>query len=93
MTAGERPVKLEGLDDLITALEGEIDVFGQQGSSVACGWIMLDSFTLPKFNIDPENRPSHAIPKGKDRIPTIPFQGRIVSFREGIHFWKQEQPS
>ncbi len=34
---------------------------------------------LPKSNIDPENRPSEM----ETSIPTIHFQGRAVSFREG----------
>jgi len=37
--------------------------------------------TLPETNISPENRPGPQI--GKDRIPTIHFQRRAVSFREG----------
>ena len=39
-------------------------------------------FTLPKTNIVPENRPSQ---KGTS-IPTIHFQVRAVSFREGKSF-------
>ena len=40
---------------------------------------------LPETNMTPENRPSKKgnIPKGKNRIPTIHFQVRFVSFREG----------
>ena len=44
--------------------------------------IGLDSFTLPKFNIDPENRPSQ-----KERIVFQPFLFRgYVSFSEGPGF-------
>ena len=39
------------------------------------------SHTLPETNMAPENRPF--APKGKDRIPTIHFHVRAVSFREG----------
>ena len=31
-------------------------------------------------------------PNGKDRIPTIHFQVRTVSFRAGIHHWKRTCP-
>ena len=37
------------------------------------------TFTLPETNIAPENRPSQK----ETSIPTIHFQGRVVSFREG----------
>ena len=36
---------------------------------------------LPRTNMEPEN---WRISKGNDRIPTIHFQVRAVSFREGI---------
>ena len=47
---------------------------------------IIDQFsrTLPETNIPPENRPSQQeihLPT----FPTIDFQGRIVSCREGIH--------
>lgn len=35
--AGERPVKLEGLDDLITALEGEIQDLEEHRKDISCG--------------------------------------------------------
>ena len=40
-----------------------------------------------------ENRPFDA-PKGKDHLPTIHFQGRTVSFREGIifHLFREVDP-
>ena len=41
---------------------------------------MLYLTTLPETNIAPENRPSQQ----EMNIPTIHFQGRAVSFREGI---------
>ena len=39
-------------------------------------------FTLPKTKIAPENRPSQK----ETSIPTIHFQVRAVSFREGKHW-------
>ena len=39
-----------------------------------------DMFTLPKTNIAPENKPSQK----ENHLPTIHFQVRTVSFREGI---------
>ena len=41
---------------------------------------IYEMFTLSKTNIAPENRPSHK----ESSLPTIHFQGRTVSFREGI---------
>ena len=37
--------------------------------------------TLPKFNSSPLK--SYRAPIGKDRLPTIVFQGRTVKLREG----------
>ena len=41
----------------------------------------ISSRTPPKFNSSPLK--SYRNPIGKDRLPTIHFQGRTVSFREG----------
>ena len=47
---------------------------------VGCGLEGLEGgFTLPETNIDPEKRPSQK----ETGIPTIHFQVRTVSFREG----------
>ncbi len=57
-----------------------------------CVYNTFISFTLPETNN------SHLkigrAPKGNNRIPTIHFQGRTVSFREGIHlcWWTKIQP-
>ena len=50
---------------------------------ISLGGALIDSHdkTLPRTNMELENR---RISKGNDRIPTIHFQGRAVSFREGI---------
>ena len=53
---------------LTTVLEDDIDI-GQQ--------TLLS--TLPETNIAPENRPSQK----ESSLPTIHFQGRTLSFREG----------
>ena len=45
--------------------------------------------TLPETNIAPENRPSQK----ESSIPTIHFQVRAVSFREGMEFFLRNFPS
>ena len=46
----------------------------------------ISRITLPKTNITPENRPSQK----ETSIPTIHFQGRNLSFREGTKIGKGE---
>ncbi len=46
----------------------------------------ISRITLPKTNIAPENRPSQK----ETSIPTIHFQGRNLSFREGTKIGKGE---
>ena len=41
--------------------------------------VYLSKDTIPETNISPENRPSQK----EISVPTIHFQGRTVSFREG----------
>ena len=45
-------------------------------------------YTLPETNIAPENRSSQK----ETSIPTIHFQVRTVSFREGTRFTKNVSP-
>ena len=44
--------------------------------------------TLPETNSLPLKIGKLAIPKGNNRLPTIHFQGRAVSFREGKFSFK-----
>ena len=48
---------------------------------------LLTGTTLPQTNIAPEHRPSKEI-----SIPTIHFQVRTVSFREGVYIYIETTP-
>ena len=74
-------------------VENNLDLFDRKTSSPSASGKLPDFLTrllesnnlsLPETNgkFAPENRPFDPI--GKDRIPTIHFQGRTVSFRECI---------
>lgn len=43
VVAGERPVKLEGLDELINALEGEIEELEEYRKDIECGYVQFNA--------------------------------------------------
>ncbi len=62
------------------SLFSQITNIFEMGWSHQPDWVFIGS-TLPETNSS--HPPGCAIPKGNDRLPTIHFQGRTVSFREG----------